>query len=147
MLQHIGQRIVVVFHHLLGFVARLLILANEIGCLLPTGKRALDHAGIDCFIHNGVLKQRVKFGAGKSNIPTSQFRNGVALLFDAAGQNKPERLSILSQQRKLLTALAPFLFKLRPKLLNGNADRQAMDDFLPGKIAFHKLSDQRFHCA
>ena len=60
MLQHIKQRFIVIFDHLLRSVPGRSVLADDLRCFRFGGKRSLDHAGPDRFIDRSFFDELLR---------------------------------------------------------------------------------------
>ena len=147
MLQREGQGVVIVLHHLLGFVGGLLVLAQEADGSFTGGERAFDHAGKYGFVDDGVVQHLRKYRLVKDGVPACKRSYAVALALNGGVQNKPKGSAILITQGQLDGLRFSCFLQSGPESGNGHGNRQAVDDLLPRQIPVHELCDQLLHNA
>ena len=147
MLQHVGQRVIVVLHHLLGFVGRLSVFPQETNRRLAGGEGAFDHARKDRLVNHGVVHHVREHWHIEDSVPACKLRDAVALLLDGCVHHKPERDAVLVEQRKLNCPLSALLLKQRPEFRDRHRHRQTMYDLLTAQIPRYKLLNQLLHFA
>lgn len=142
--RHIQQRLIVVFDHLLGFVGRHFVLADDARSISFRRKGSFDHAGpnslVDGRFFHDLFGQLVEHKAAPGN-----FGNHIALRFDGLVDDKPEGLSVLSLKRQENCRFFSGFLHRRPELADGYRHGQPIGDFFTGQIPIHKLLNKRLH--